>query len=234
MKRRTVMNANIFKLSIALTTSALLNGSLVFAQGYLKYPDYPHWKTSVDGLFEYKTSEANRIAAEPKQTDSVIKPMRVDVQPGTTELQEHILSRINDGLVSDWLTPAQASEFKKRLNKINDNETWYRAQNDGIPASVLEADEKMLHELEAQIGPTKREGRNVVSVVQGIDHSAIDGLVAKALANHRISSEEAEKYYLRLAQLDSQSESLKHAQTEGSLLHSSLHDMQSELLKKLK
>jgi hypothetical protein len=230
------MNANIVKISLALTT-VLLNGSFVFAQSWPKYPDYKHWKTSVEGLFDSGTTATQSVAEQnlAGDADGLLKPVGADKQRGTGELQEHILGRVNDGVVNGWLTPAQASDLKKDLNRINEHETLYRAQNSEIPASVLAEDEKQLHAVEMKISAAQQGARKSSGgIVQAADHSQVDMLIAKALTNHRISSEEAEKYYLRLAELDSLSESVKHDHAIDGSINGTLHEIQSELLKKLK
>lgn len=66
-------------------------------------------------------------------------------------------------------------------------------------------------------------------------HADIDELIGQALAKNRISSNQAEAYYLRLAQIESNLESTKtgQASNEKTAMDKSLSRLKMELLQKV-
>ena len=177
------------------------------------------------------SAEADSNAQAAPRPDSVGKAVQFQDQQGTAELQEKLLTKINDGLVNGSLSPAEASQLKIQLNKLNDQEAWYKSFNTEIPSEVILKDTEVLHESIRNLQPKSA----VTAHTETALHGDIDELIGKALANNHITSGEAEKYYLRLAQLESNLESIKRSSTSpetGAQVNSNLREMRAELLKK--
>ncbi len=165
--------------------------------------------------------------------DNMVEPANLIAPQGTAELQEKVLIKINEGLVSGWLSPDKASQFKVQVNKINEQESWYRSFSKEIPVSITEKDTTLLNQLSQKLEP-----KPLLSVTpENALHADIDDLIAKALARNLISSSEAEKYYLRLAQIESNLEHSKRNQADASdqmnAVNKNLSLLKSELLHKV-
>lgn len=146
--------------------------------------------------------------------------------PGTDLLQDKVLMQINSGLVNGWLTIDQASEYKAELNKLNEEETTYKSVRMQIPASLIEANTKALNEMSQLLKPKALS----MAKAENSLHSDMDELISNALAHKRISSSAAEKYYMRLAQIESKMESTKGNPMEVSVLNSNLTALKAELM----
>ncbi len=126
-------------------------------------------------------------------------------QKGTSDLQQKVLMKINQHLVDGWISPAVASQLKSQLNNVNASESWYRSFNEPIPASLIEKNNQALAEMsKAMVSKQK------VSVASdNALHEDVDQLISRNLAGNHISSSQAEKYYQRLAEIESNLESAK-------------------------
>jgi hypothetical protein len=173
---------------------------------------------------------------QPQSTylvDNMVEPANLIEPQGTAELQEKVLIKINEGLVSGWLSPVKSSQFKNQVNKINEQESWYRSFSKEIPVSITEKDTTLLNQLSQKLEP-----KPLLSVTPANAlHADIDDLIAKALARNLISSSDAEKYYLRLAQIESNLENSKRNQAAGSdqkaVMNKDVSLLKSELMHKI-
>src|ERR1700722_3710222 len=73
-----------------------------------------------------------QAAQTPYIPDSISHPLIQLDQQGTGDLQEKVLMQINDGLFNGSLSAADASQYKSQLNKLNDQESWYKSLNTAI------------------------------------------------------------------------------------------------------
>jgi hypothetical protein len=169
----------------------------------------------------------------PYLSDSISHPLTQLNQQGTGDLQEKVLMQINEGLFNGSLSASNASQFKNQLNKLNDQESWYKSLNSPIPATLAQKNTVLLNEMMQRLQPKPVESAKTENAL----HSDIDELVSKALARNHISSGEAEKYYLRLAQIESNIESTKKDPADlgnvSAATHRDLSQLKSELLHKV-
>jgi len=167
----------------------------------------------------------------PPIVDSIAHPVNQSNQKGTEELQEKVLMQVNQGLVNGWLSAADAAELKSRLNKLSDNESWYRSMNSAIPASVTATNTRLLNEMSNKLQPKVHQTAGAKNAL----HSDIDDLIGNKLASNHISSSDAEKYYLRLAQIESNVENSKDNPASSgydAVVSKELRQLKSELIRK--
>ena len=154
-------------------------------------------------------------------------------QIGTDKQQNDVLMQINSGLVNGSISPAQASQFKDELNKINDKESWYKSFNTAIPANLKQENVSLLNQISSKLKPQATKS----AATQVALHGDVDELIGSALAKNHISSGQAESYYLRLAQLESNIESTKNnpATPSSEIIDTNkqLAQLKSELLRKV-
>ncbi len=164
------------------------------------------------------------------KTDSVAAPVRYKEQQGTAQLQEAVLTRINESLFNGSLIPGTASQFKAALNKVNEQESWYKSFSSEIPADLTEKDTAVLNEMNKLLNAKPAVSAHAENAL----HDDIDELISAALAKNQITSNEAERYYLRLAQIESNLENVKKspAGADSNQVNSNLLQMKAELLKK--
>jgi len=134
-------------------------------------------------------------------------------QVGTADLQEQVLMEINASLANGTIAPDDAANWKTRLNTLNRQESWYKSVNKPIPQAVVDTDKVMLVAMEQQLR-TKQPVKAIHSNDQG-SHCHVNESIADALAHNKISSSDAEKYYLRVAEQESTAESLKSSGSES-------------------
>ncbi len=161
----------------------------------------------------------------PYLPDSISHPIHKPAQ-GTGKLQQQVLIQINDGLINGWLSAAAASQFKSELNKLNDTESQYVSLNSQIPQDLIDRNTLILNEMRRDIYPRTVKSATTTNSM----HSDIDELISKALASNHITSGQAESYYLRLAQAESNLESTK----EGSAGFSAEREATDKTLQQLK
>lgn len=133
--------------------------------------------------------------------------LRSTHQPGTAALQEKALMKINQQLSQGSLSPAQASELKTKLNNVNATESWYKSFNTPIPASVLVTNKELIAHIDSDL---KQKPQTSIATANAL-HEDVDQLISRKLASNSISSSQAEKYYMRLAEIESTMESAKAA-----------------------
>jgi hypothetical protein len=176
--------------------------------------------------------ERNDEHPSPYLPDSISQPIHQPREQGTGKLQGQVLMQINDGLINGWLSPSSASQYKSELNKLNDTESQYTSLNSTIPATLTEKNTAVLNQMAQQIHPRELQSVSTKNAL----HTDIDELISKALASNHISSGQAEAYYLRLAQAESNLESTKKnsqgASEQKAATDKSLEDLKSELLRK--
>ncbi len=167
----------------------------------------------------------------PPLTNTIGSQLNWLNQPGTRELQDKVLMQINQGLVNGWLSPDQASQFKTQLNKVNDQESWYQSFRAPIPQVLMQKNIALLKEMSQKLQPKNLPSANAANSL----HTDIDELISNALAKNRISSNQAEAYYLKLAQIESNLESTKTGQVsnEKTAMDKSLNQLRIELLHKV-
>ena len=134
-------------------------------------------------------------------------------QVGTADLQEKVLMDINAGLADGTIAPDVAANWKTRLNTLNRQESWYKSVNKPIPPAVVDTDKVMLVAMEQQL-QTKPKVKTERSSDPGV-HCQVSESIADALAHNKISSRDAEQYYLRVAERESAVESLKASGSES-------------------
>jgi hypothetical protein len=155
---------------------------------------------------------AEQSNSSVQQTDSFKDPLNFSAQHGTSELQLKVLKEINHDLQSGSLTPEEASDYKAELNKINDSESGYQSIGHLIPMPIVERNTIDLQVMGAKLHratPLKTSGSNAL-------HYDVDDMISRALARNKITSSEAERYYLRLAQIESNMESAKTDKASGA------------------
>ena len=183
---------------------------------------------SLPALAQMDTS-AERSNSSVQQKDSLENPLNFSAQHGTSELQLKVLTEINHDLMAGSLSPEQAGDYKTELNKINDQESGYQSLGHLIPRSLVEKDTREIRAIGAKlhrVPPLKTSGTNAL-------HLDVDDMIGQALAQNKISSSEAEKYYLRLAQIESNIESAKSDKGSGrydaAAMSKSLAQLRAEL-----
>jgi predicted RNA-binding protein associated with RNAse of E/G family len=89
----------------------------------------------------------------------------------------------------------------------------------------------LLKEMSQKLQPKNLPSANAANSL----HTDIDELISNALAKNRISSNQAEAYYLKLAQIESNLESTKTGQVsnEKTAMDKSLNQLRIELLHKV-
>jgi hypothetical protein len=157
--------------------------------------------------------------------DSVVPTLNFASQSGTDELQTKVLTKINNGLVQGWLSPAEASQFKTKLNAVNNLESWYKSFNDPIPNALIQHDTALLNELASALQPRVVPSPNVVSG----QHTDVQALIDNALAKNQISSNQAQQYFMRLAQIESDLQSTSAVSGQSALANQNLQDLKTEL-----
>ena len=174
--------------------------------------------------------------AEPHSVslaDSIAHPIRLLDQHGTGELQDKVLMQINGGLVNGWLSPFEAGQYKNQLNKLNEQESWYKSLNNSIPNALTEKNKILLNEMSRKLQPKPLVSASTKTAL----HADIDEMISKALARNYISDSQAQSYYLRLAQIESNLESTKlnsvGLSDQAAATNKKLHDLKSELTHKV-
>jgi len=191
--------------------------------------------TAVIAASFIQSADAHKLNA-PVLLDPVSEhidpPARALGQPGTAKLQEKVLSQINVGLVNGQLSSAAAADFKRQIDELSDNESWYKSLNSAVPDAVVEKNAALLNQLSDKINSQTQPKLQLPIKAGNSLHSDIDDLIGRALAHDYITSSEAEKYYLRLAQIESILENSKHnpAMTaQSDQAHKQLNELRSEL-----
>lgn len=185
--------------------------------------------------FIYNPMVASSAAVDTRYapiSDSTVLPTNWLDQPGTGPLQEKVLMKINAALINGSLSAADATTYKAQLNKLNDRESSYKSVSKAIPADVTSENLKVLNDMSKAI-----EGRPRITASQSNAlHADIDELISSSLAHNKISSSEAETYYLRLAQIESNLESAKsnpaELSEESALMNNSLRQIKAELVRR--
>jgi hypothetical protein len=133
----------------------------------------------------------------------------------TSHLQNSVLLKISDALAQGAISPAQATTLQEKLDKLNETEAWYKSLNQPIPQSLVEQNTQLLKVLSNAI----EKGARPTQVATSTDalHRGIDDKISSALASNKITSEQAEVYYTRLAQIESELESLKSDPTHSGV-----------------
>jgi len=153
----------------------------------------------------------------------------------TSELQDRVLRKINEALSRGSISTVEATNFKEQLNNLNNTESRYRSLNLAIPTEVVQQNTQLLSELSLKLEqrlPIKPE-------ISGADtlHVEIDDLISRALAQDKITSLQAEKYYSQLAQIESNLENLRSDQSrfpsESAALSLKLGSLKADLQKAL-
>jgi len=184
--------------------------------------------TSIQPLQAQMQFEAPTQPQSPAISDSITHPLNWEDRQGSKELQEKVLMRINQAVVEGTLSAADAAELKSRLNQVSDQESWYKTENTEIPAQVTESNTKVLGELNTKIASVPRLSADAENAL----HTDIDEMISKALAKNHISSSDAEKYYMRLAQVESNIENARRSQTlstQWTSLAADLRTLKTEL-----
>ena len=77
------------------------------------------------------------VPPEPVQSDSpadnIGHPIDWIHQVGTDELQQSVLMQINAALANGCLSATEASHWKRDLNNINAQESWYKSFDTAVP-----------------------------------------------------------------------------------------------------
>jgi hypothetical protein len=180
-------------------------------------------------VFGQIDSRAEKNSTAAQQSDSLNTPLNFFAQHGTSELQLKVLKEINHDLQAGSLTPEQASDFKGELNKINDSESGYQSVGHLIPMPLVEKNTSEIKAISSKLHrapPLKTSGSNAL-------HYDVDDMISRALARNKITSSEAETYYLRLAQIESNMESAKTDRASGledaAAMDKSLAQLRAEL-----
>lgn len=139
-----------------------------------------------------------------------ISPPVTDLsQKGTGNLQYKVLVQINEALVNGAISSADAADLKRQVDVLSDSESWYKSVSSAIPSSVVEKNTQLLNALSEKIQSQSQPKLQSVPRTANSLHNDIDDLIGHALAHDYITSSQAEKYYLRLAQLESTIENSK-------------------------
>jgi len=154
-------------------------------------------------------------------------------QVGTADLQEKVLMEINAGLANGTIAPDDAANLKTRLNTLNRQESWYKSVNKPIPQAVVDTDKVMLVAMEEQLKTKPQVKAEQPSSSNPGVHCQVSESIADALAHNKISSRDAEQYYLRVAERESAAESLKASGNESKEQAAALKDDLCRLKAKL-
>jgi hypothetical protein len=123
----------------------------------------------------------------------------LQLQNGTEQLQDNVLMKINDALVNGSLSISEASKLKEMLNRIDQRETAFISSSQKIPAPLIERDKQDIAAI-----ATELQGNTSETTTKQLTMSGdVGDLISKALAKNHISSKEAEQYYMRLGQIES-------------------------------
>lgn len=118
---------------------------------------------------------------------------------GTAVQQSKVLMDINRQLMLGAISPAEATELKGQLDRINASESWYKSFNSAVPQDIANSNATKLSQLSAQVLAKKPLSASSVSAL----NEDIDQLISRGLASNHISSSQAANYYMRLAELES-------------------------------
>jgi hypothetical protein len=155
----------------------------------------------------------------------------LDTQKGTAELQLKVLKKINYELTNGSLDPEKASAFKSQIDRLNDRESAYRSLGNVIPLSIVESNCSALHVIAAKLHRVLPDKTSVANSLRG----DIDAMISRALAQNRISSGDAEKYYLRLSQIESNLVSAHSDKESGAYqaaaMNKSLEELKSDIIR---
>jgi len=165
--------------------------------------------SSSDAVFadELSGANANRTTDTPAFSYSAPSETQVVGSPGTGKLQLQVLIQINQALSRGAITAAEASNLKEQLNGWNDKESWYTSLHEPIPASLVQENTRLLTAMSADL--TKEHPLKQAPSSADAIHTKIDELISGALARNKITSSQAERYYSRLAEIESNIESSK-------------------------
>jgi hypothetical protein len=166
-------------------------------------------------------------------SEHISQPVRDLSQKGTDKLQETVLTQINQGLIDGTISSADAADFKRQIDELSDSESWYKSVNSAIPAYVVEKNAKLLNALSEKVQSESQPKLQSYAKAGNSLHNDVDDLIGHALAHDYITSSEAEKYYLRLAQIESTIENSKHIAAltkQNEIAHQQLKELKSELM----
>jgi hypothetical protein len=170
-----------------------------------------------------------RIGSSVQRNDGEENPLNFSTQKGTAELQLKVLKTINYQLSNGSLDPEKASAFKSEIDRLNDRETGYRSLGNAIPLTIVEKNSYDLDVIAAKLHRVPA----VKTAVANSLHGDVDSMISRALAQNRISSGEAEKYYLRLTHIESTLESAKtdkeSGQYQAAAMNKSLAELRSDI-----
>jgi hypothetical protein len=163
--------------------------------------------SNANGVFAYDMTGAPSTDISPAVTYSSRSEELALTSPGTAKLQAQVLMRVNQALSQGSISAADASNLKDQINRLGDTESWYKTLEKPIPASLVQEDTRVLTQLSTDLEknhPLKPELNSADAL-----HTNIDELISSALAQNKITSSQAEGYYSRLAQIESNLETLK-------------------------
>ncbi|HEY9717248.1 MAG TPA: hypothetical protein V6C69_07260 [Trichormus sp.] len=166
-------------------------------------------------------------------SEHISQPVRDLSQKGTGKLQEKVLAQINQGLIDGTISSADAAEFKRQIDEWSDSESWYKSVNSAIPAYVVEKNTKLLNALGERVQTESQPKLQSYTKAGNSLHNDVDDLIGHALAHDYITSGQAEKYYLRLAQIESIIENSKHNPVltkQDEIAHQQLKELRTELM----
>ena len=174
---------------------------------------------------QHSTAQVTAAPSYPREyrVDSLIESPRVLNQEGTSSQQEQLLMKINTGLINGSISPEEASRFKNQLNQVSDQESWYRSLNSQIPASIVEQNKTLIAQISQKLQPDVVRSATTNNSL----HADIDDLIGAALARNAISSSDAEKYYMRLAQIESNLSTTKSAKASAAQQAGSSSDLRA-------
>jgi len=157
--------------------------------------------------FNAAFAEAGTSSISDKSAPQILgapDPRPASDPPDTTELQVRVLMRVNEALRRGSLSVAQASNLKDQLNQWSSNENWYKSANQPIPASLVKENTQLLSKLCAALEKRQAPMQSSTDAL----HTNIDELIRTALSRNVITSSQAEAYYSRLAQIESNIETI--------------------------
>jgi hypothetical protein len=160
----------------------------------------------------------------------------------TELLQGQILVKINQALSRGLVSPEQATDFTSQLNKINEQEVWYKSRGLSAPQDTLNADIEFLKALSADIDKQLPQKAFRFNSSQSNNPTAtyieLHKMIANALTQGKISYSEAEEYYFELEQIESNIENLNNNPLGSSFdrltLNNALQQLKNNLKKSLK
>jgi hypothetical protein len=174
-----------------------------------------------------ETAAQVQATQDQKLPDLALDNAGIMHQAGTAALQQKVLMKINTALINGSLSAAEASEWKAKLNKVNEEESWYKSLNKPISQALISKDTSILTEMEGALAPRHK----ALDAAESALHFDVNESISDALAHNRISSIEAEKYYMRLSQNESHLEDMKanKGDEQSSKVNSDLAKIKSEL-----